>query len=69
MMPFVNYRALVEDLKSHVASEGPGTEAARRACRRMMPMLDVDADTPLETLIDRLEAKWRAEGLISGNED
>ncbi len=73
MIPSINYRSLVQDLKTRFSGAGRDDPAAQlvgnQMCRRMMTFLEMDRDVPLEEMIDRLEAKWRADGLIATEDD
>ena len=73
MLPAIDYQGLVKRLKARFGREDLRDPAARevcdRMCRNLTPLLDVDHDIPLVDLIDRLEQKWRSEGLIDDQAD
>jgi len=68
-MQAVNYRYIVEELKRSLVcpeqSEEPCVDYIREKVRsRLVFLLDVDPESSLETVIDRLAEKWRQDGLI-----
>ena len=68
-MQAVNYRYIVEELKrSLVCPEEPDKSCAdsvrEKVRNRLVFMLDVDPESSLETVIERLTEKWRQDGLI-----
>lgn len=73
MVPAIDYQGLVESLKARFGRadlhDPAAREACDRMCRKLTPLLDVERDIPLEDLIDRLEQKWRSEGLIDTQDD
>ena len=73
MMPAIDYQGLVKNLKARFGRadlHDPSTrQACDRMCRQLTPLLELDRDIALEDVIDRLEEKWRSEGLIAETED
>ena len=68
-MQAVDYRYIVEELKrSLVCQEEPDKpciEHVRENVRsRLVFLLDVDPESSLEAVIERLAEKWRQDGLI-----
>ncbi len=68
-MQAVDYRYIVEELKRSLVcpeeTDKPCVEHVRENVRsRLVFLLDVDPESSLETVIDRLAEKWRQDGLI-----
>ena len=68
-MQAVDYRYIVEELKRSLVcpdqTDGPCDDSVREKVRsRLVCMLDVDPESSLEAVIDRLAEKWRQDGLI-----
>ncbi|MEJ2039282.1 MAG: hypothetical protein P8X55_10145 [Desulfosarcinaceae bacterium] len=69
MIPGVNYKALVEELRDRLTSgrHGPGEidmQVRDKFRCRLACMLDVDSGTPVEVLLDQLVKKWEQDGLL-----
>ncbi len=68
-MQAVNYRYIVEELKRSLVcpeqSDKPCVDYVREKVRsRLVFMLDVDPESSLEMVIERLTEKWRQDGLL-----
>lgn len=65
----VNYKAIVQELRNRMAGACCRANDARGQIwdefrLRLACMLEVDAGTPMEDLLDRLTEKWEQDGLL-----
>ena len=69
----IDYQGLSRDFRtrfSKVDRKNPtARQACDRMCRKLTPWLVMDRDVSLEASIDRLEAKWRSDGLIGSEKE
>lgn len=69
MMKPVDYKALYDELRTRLlhrpeTAAGDHQDIKDRIRCRLALLLDAAPDTPLEVVLDRLDEKWRQDGLI-----
>ncbi len=68
MTSSIDYQALVQELKerfSPMENKDPLIqEVGAQMCRRLVHLIDVDQPYSLDEMIQQLEEKWRADGLL-----
>ena len=69
LVPNVNYRSIVQELRNRLAGGCCGANDTRGQIwdefrLRLACMLEADPATPMEILLDRLAEKWEQDGLL-----
>ncbi|NNF97885.1 MAG: hypothetical protein HKM93_00760 [Desulfobacteraceae bacterium] len=74
MEPTIDFKAIVEELRDRFTDDEknskPVNEKLKERTRvNLARLLESEPDTSMNAILDKLEERWRSDGLINGNKD